>query len=388
MLYLYSIRFLSVQPIAILRAMLTSGWFVNAFLYFFEGKGKVTRSFLYICMLVVGGMFFIFMLGDSFEYRGIEIRKPLSLSSLAIPPQKDTRPLAGNFWNIRGEFVRQEIPSGINSPILFSSQNMFQLFEDSVGLRTTKGVTPLVVKDMDETIAELFSTNTILITSQGEPLNFEGVPLRWNIGRNLCEMTPQSIARRNQLLNSWMKLTTFSKSLVQQAGRYKEIVEKYSRKYNLSAELIYAIICVESSFNPAQISNRSAHGLMQIVPEMAGVEVKRWFGYSGLPTAEELLHPETNIKYGTSYLYLLMTKHLRPITNCLSREYCAIAAYNIGVGAMLKTFAVTPEKAFAIINTYTAAEVQEHLMQKLPAKQTRVFLERVLTFKESFTVLL
>lgn len=387
-MYLYSIRLLPVQPIAILRAMLTSGWFVDAFLYFFESKGKVTRSFLCVCTLVIGGMFFIFISGVFPDYRGIEIRKPLSLSSLPIPPQKDTRPLAGNFWNIRGEFIRQEIPSGITSPILFSSQNMFQLFEDSVGLRTAKGVTPLVIKEMDETIAELFSTDTMLITSLGEPLNFEGVPLRWNIGKNLCEMTPQSIARRNQFLNSWMKLTTFSKSLVQQVEQYKEIVEKYSKKYNLSAELIYAIICVESSFNPAQISNRSAHGLMQIVPEMAGVEVKRWFGYSGLPTAEELLHPETNIKYGTSYLYLLMTRHLRPITNCLSREYCAIAAYNIGVGAMLKTFAVTPEEAFAIINTYTAAEVQEHLMQKLPAKQTRVFLERVLTFKESFTVLL
>lgn len=370
--------------------MFTSGWFVDAFLYFFESKGKVTYSFLCFCTIVVGGSFIlIFVSGFAPDYKRIEVRKPLSLISLSIPLQESTRPLSGNLWNIRGQFVNQEIPPGVGScSTLFSSQSMFELYENSVGLRTVKGITPLVSKDMDETIAELFSTNTMLITSLGEPLTFEGIPLRWNLSKNSCELTPQAIACRNQFLNSWMKLTTFSKSLVQQAGRYKEIVEKYSKRYNLSAELIYAIICVESSFNPAQISNRSAHGLMQIVPEMAGVEVKRWFGYSGLPTTEELLHPETNIKYGTSYLYLLMTRHLRSITNCLSREYCAIAAYNIGVGAMLRTFAITPEEAFAIINTYTAAEVQEHLMKKLPAKQTRAFLKKVLTLKESFTVLL
>ena len=89
---------------------------------------------------------------------------------------------------------------------------------------------------------------------------------------------------------------------------------------------------------------------MQVVPATAGDEVHRWLGRSGLPTASELLNPDNNIRYGTSYLHLLRTRHLEGIRDPQSLEYCVIAAYNGGSGAVLRHFGRTREEAFAAIN--------------------------------------
>lgn len=384
---LYSISTILFRTFYILRAMCVSGWFVESFLFFFEEKSKIKYSLLVLGLFIISGTSVITLISGFIPgYRTIEVRRPLA-NFILIPTQNITRPLKNNFLSIRGQFIHEKIQP--NMPVAFSSPSLFQFYNDTLGEQIHSGSITPTAKCMDETITELFSTpNVILLSSVGEPLSFEGIPLRWDVTKMSCEVSPQAIAHRKQFLNSWMKLTTFSKSLVRQAGQYKEIVEKYSKRFNLPSELIYAIICAESSFNPKQVSNRSAHGLMQIVPTMAGVEVNRWLGGSGLPTTEELLHPETNIKYGTSYLHILMTRHLKAVRNCISREYCAIAAYNIGIGAMLRTFAVTPEEAFTIINTYSAAQVMEHLMKNLPAKETKAFLKKVLSLKESFTVLL
>ncbi len=55
-----------------------------------------------------------------------------------------------------------------------------------------------------------------------------------------------------------------------QQQRYQRHVTMQSRRFNLDPALVYAIIEVESSFNPYAISHVPAYGLMQIVPETAG----------------------------------------------------------------------------------------------------------------------
>ena len=172
-----------------------------------------------------------------------------------------------------------------------------------------------------------------------------------------------------------------------QAEQYRPVVEKYADRYNLSPDLVFAIIYTESDFDPDLISNRSAHGLMQVVPDTAGGEVHRWLGRTGKPSPSLLLHPETNIKYGTAYMYLLQNRHLSAIADPQSRECCAIAAYNIGTGGMLRTFGKSRDAAFEAINAMTPEQVRNTLLKKLSSRETKAFLAKVLKSRERFSML-
>ena len=53
---------------------------------------------------------------------------------------------------------------------------------------------------------------------------------------------------------------------------YSEYVEKYSEKYNIEKEWIYALIKAESNFNRNSVSQSGAIGLMQLM-ENTAIEV-------------------------------------------------------------------------------------------------------------------
>lgn len=221
----------------------------------------------------------------------------------------------------------------------------------------------------------------------GASLNFEGISLRWNGSEQAVELSSEVRERTEKVLGELHKLAGLTESLRRQAEQYRPLVEKYAERYGLSPDLVYAIIYTESDFDPDLISNRSAHGLMQVVPETAGGEVHRWLGRSGKPSRSLLLHPETNIKYGTAYMHLLQTRHLNAIEDPQSREYCAIAAYNIGTGGMLRTFGKSHDEAFATINALSPDEVLRTLLKKLSSRETKAFLAKVLESRERFSVL-
>ncbi len=169
---------------------------------------------------------------------------------------------------------------------------------------------------------------------------------------------------------------------------FRESVREFSKKYHLNEYLVYAIMHTESGFNPSVISNRYAHGLMQIVPETAGEEVHRYLHGrdSGLPKSSDLLNPHFNIKYGITYIHLLMTYHLAGINDPLSLEYCTIAAYNGGSGAVLRVFGRTNEQAIAKINTFAPKDLYRYLQNNLPTTETKNFLHKVTTTKASLNL--
>ncbi len=242
--------------------------------------------------------------------------------------------------------------------------------------------------------AELFSNmprpnrvQPVHLDALDKNLDFDDLPLRWNGSQQSFELAPEVRERTEKMIGELRQVSGLTESMRRQAERYRPTVEKYAERYNLSPDLVFAIIYTESDFNPDLISNRAAHGLMQVVPNTAGGEVHRWFGRSGKPSPSQLLHPETNIKYGTAYMYLLQNRHLSAIEDPLSREYCSIAAYNIGTGGMLRTFARSHDAAFAAINAMTPEQVRDTLLKKLSSRETKAFLTKVLKSRERFSAL-
>ena len=100
-----------------------------------------------------------------------------------------------------------------------------------------------------------------------------------------------------------------------------ELVEKYASKYGLQKSLVAAVIFQESGYRTDVVSNKGAMGLMQIMPDTG-----RWIaGKLDEDFKEEnLLKPETNVKYGTWYLDYLISRYKNTST--------ALAAYNAGPG--------------------------------------------------------
>jgi membrane-bound lytic murein transglycosylase C len=169
------------------------------------------------------------------------------------------------------------------------------------------------------------------------------------------------------------------------ARRYRPQVESQSKRFGLSRSLIYAVIKTESNFNPFAVSAAPAYGLMQLVPGSGGRDAwRRVKGRDGVPTPEYLFDPDNNIELGSAYLDLLASDYLRGIADPLSREYCAIAAYNTGAGNVLRVFDRDRSKALAVINALQPAQVYARLRQKLPHAETRRYLAKVVTARREF----
>jgi len=168
-------------------------------------------------------------------------------------------------------------------------------------------------------------------------------------------------------------------------AKFKPLVKKYARKYNINENLVYAIIKTESDFNQFAVSGSGAYGLMQIVPKTAGsdayLHVK---GQKHTPSKTYLFNAKNNIELGVAYLSILNKKYLSGIYNSVSREYCVISAYNTGSGNVLKTFSKDRNKAKKKINNLTPKNVYMRLRKSLPYEETRNYLKKVIIAKKEF----
>jgi soluble lytic murein transglycosylase len=99
---------------------------------------------------------------------------------------------------------------------------------------------------------------------------------------------------------------------------YKLQVSEYSRKYDISTELVYGVIRAESKFDARAVSDKGAKGLMQIM-EPTGDWAAESIGLKNI----DLFDPDTNIEIGCFYLSYLLDKYD-------GNARCAIAAYNAG----------------------------------------------------------
>jgi len=101
-------------------------------------------------------------------------------------------------------------------------------------------------------------------------------------------------------------------------------INEHSRRMGVSADLVRAVIQVESAFNPTAVSNKGAMGLMQLMPATA-VEL-------GVSNPFE---PDQNIRGGVTYLKRLLNRYNQKVE-------LALAAYNAGMGNVEKYGDVPP----------------------------------------------
>lgn len=166
---------------------------------------------------------------------------------------------------------------------------------------------------------------------------------------------------------------------------YASLIEEFSARYNLDSALVYAIVHSESNFSPGLVSHKSAMGLMQLLPSTANGEVHRFlYGRRGSVSYEQLRIPEINIRFGTAYLHILFTRYFSGVNNPLSREYCTVAAYNMGPNGFLRTYGKNPGEAIARINEMSPEELFASFARRLPQRETRQYVIKVRNAKQMF----
>jgi membrane-bound lytic murein transglycosylase C len=172
------------------------------------------------------------------------------------------------------------------------------------------------------------------------------------------------------------------------AEPYLDSVNHYSKEWGVTVPMILAVMETESSFNPMAESHIPAYGLMQIVPSTAGLDVnQKLLGLTRKPQPKLLFSSAENIKYGSAYIHILMTRYLKEVKDPKSRFYCAIAAYNTGIGNLAKAFNKGKKgriKAISVINQMTPDEVYK-VIKKRTHTETQRYLDKVLKSHQYFS---
>lgn len=140
---------------------------------------------------------------------------------------------------------------------------------------------------------------------------------------------------------------------------YEELVKPKAQAKDLDASWVMGLMRSESALAEDAISHAGARGLMQVTPHTATQLARRHsIPYSG---RAELLEPETNVLFGTTFLRELLDRYEQ-------NAVLATGAYNAGPGAVDRWVA----------DGYTGDPVV--WIDTLPYFETRDYIPRVLAF--------
>ena len=131
--------------------------------------------------------------------------------------------------------------------------------------------------------------------------------------------------------------------------------------FRVDRALIYALIRQESGFNPRAKSWAGARGLMQLMPRTASFVARdrrlRW------GKRRTLFKPEYNLELGQKYIEILLKE--KQINGDL---FMLAAAWNGGPGNLSKWRRTTNHMNDPLF-----------FIESIPSRETRIFIERVLT---------
>lgn len=162
-------------------------------------------------------------------------------------------------------------------------------------------------------------------------------------------VTPEAVAEVKKIVaegvfpkRSW-RYTESSKPIFK--TKFDGLIDEAARHFDVDAALVSAVIKAESDYNPREVSNKGARGLMQLMPSTA-----ERFGVTNS------FDPAANIYAGTRYLrWLLKTFE--------GNADLAVAAYNAGEGNVWKYSGVPP---FRETLTYIR-RIAKHIRAQAPS---------------------
>jgi soluble lytic murein transglycosylase len=144
---------------------------------------------------------------------------------------------------------------------------------------------------------------------------------------------------------------------------YWSDIKADAEKNGLDPYMVASLIRQETEFNPGAVSNKSAYGLMQLLPSV-GRAMAREEGIRHFQTSE-LLNPATNIRLGTLYLREVLNKfNDQP-------EY-AFAAYNAGEDRVTD---------WQSIGNYHG---MDEFVESIPFTETREYVQAILRNEEIY----
>jgi soluble lytic murein transglycosylase-like protein len=138
------------------------------------------------------------------------------------------------------------------------------------------------------------------------------------------------------------------------ATQYDAIIEAEARSAGVEANLLRAVIVVESGFNSRAVSKRGAVGLMQLMPATAAR-----FGVSNP------YDPRQNVRGGAHYLGFLINRFRQNVR-------LALAAFNAGEDAVdrssgqIPPFVETLEYVPKVLKIYQALSGLKHQPREMP----------------------
>jgi hypothetical protein len=172
------------------------------------------------------------------------------------------------------------------------------------------------------------------------------------MGRTTLGRVPGKTDGSQQLL-TWLDIAPEVKAV-------QPYLREAAATHGLDAELLKAVITVESGYKQGAVSPRGALGLMQLTPE-AGQR------YANTRDAHLLLNPRTNIEAGARMLADLIKR--------FGRIDAALAAWNAGEGAVRRAGGV-PDIDETQAHVQLVLELYWALLQRsLPAHARQLRIE-------------
>lgn len=137
---------------------------------------------------------------------------------------------------------------------------------------------------------------------------------------------------------------------------YSDAVLNAVSQYNISPDIIWAVMNIESAFNPDSISHSTAYGLLQVIP-MTGYKIAEAMQLQGFGPYD-LIRPEASIPMGAWYFDQVLRKFHGYVT-------LSMAAYNGG-----------PHQVARWLTAYSKKVEHDAFVELIPYNESRNYVKK------------
>ncbi len=298
-------------------------------------------------------------------------RAALHFSQHALSPAAGpSNVAAGAYWAAR-VYLRTRQPDRVERWLRMAAEHTRtfygQIARRALGLDSVLdwSLAQVTQEDLDRVFALPGGRRAIALVQMGEIVLAEE-ELRshvWKLdpahARSLLTVA-EAAGLPNTALRAGSRLAQFGHERVDRA-LYPELPWAPRDGFKLDRALIYAFARQESVFHAKATSPHGAIGLMQLMPQTA-IEVSE-DAEIPVESRDALYDPEVNLTLGQHYLAWLLA---RP---GIDGNLLKLAiAYNAGIGTLRKWEKSVPHRGDPLL-----------FIESIPSRETRVFVERVLT---------